>query len=135
VPGGHNGLTEVGSDVAARANVTCTRPVPCPFVGQDGYAVNDQALFASNLAKGSHEPLREQVRETPRQAADVFASNIPGFARANRPIPEPLLVPGLETAGTIPLPSRGGISEQPEMRRKRGVRARDAHGQGWTEYG
>ncbi len=52
MPGGHNGLTEVGSDVAARANVTCTRPVPGPVVGPRGYAVNNQAQFASILAKG-----------------------------------------------------------------------------------
>jgi hypothetical protein len=47
---GHNGLTEVGSDVTAWANVMCTRPVPGlprPY----GYAVNNQAQFASNLAK------------------------------------------------------------------------------------
>jgi hypothetical protein len=48
---GHDRLTEVGSDVTARANVIRTSPVPGPH-GPDGYAVNDQAQFASILAKG-----------------------------------------------------------------------------------
>jgi len=109
VPGGHNGLTEVGSDVAARANVTCTRPVPCPFVGH-GYAVNDQALFARILAKYF-------ANTSAKKASRAFATGLAGIT-GNRPgktpIPEPLLVPGMKIAGTIPPPSWDGISEQPE---------------------
>jgi hypothetical protein len=101
VPAGHNGLTEVGSDVAARANVTCTRPIPGPVIGPDGYAVNDQAHFASDLAKGFANRFASQ-----------FASITGPSARANRPIPEPLLVPVMATAGTIPPPSGGGISQR-----------------------
>jgi hypothetical protein len=109
---GHNGLTEVGSDVTAWANVMCTRPVP-GLQGPYGYAVNNQALFANIFAK-----LRDNL-------AKVFAR--PGIHPCEPPHTRPLLVPGpLDDRHHPVTRTVTGFLSDGRVRQQSGVRAIDA---------